>query len=359
MSRKLSVKDLEYLAIGAAVLGTGGGGDPKIGYLMAKQAIEKYGEIDLVSVDELDDDQLVGCVSMMGAPSVSLEKIPNGQEFVHVLETMENLVGKKVTAVYPIEVGGLNSLIPIAAAAALRVPLIDADCMGRAFPELQMVTQTIFGIDNTPMILCDEKLNTIIADVKKPKEMEKFLRSVTMAAGGSAITAEGFVDVKTFKIFGIQDIVSLSYDIGYTIKHSNDPLSDLVNKYNAFHLFDGKITDILRAYDGGFNKGHVFIDGINNDDKYEVYVQNENLVAYKNSKPITMVPDLICILDMQTLMPITTEKIKFGQRVTVIAFKADEKWRLEKGIELTGPRAFGYDFDYVEVEKLVGDSNEV
>lgn len=359
MRKKIGVEELEYLAVGAAVLGTGGGGDPKIGYLMAKQAIEKYGDIELVSIDELEEDQLVGSVAMMGAPSVSLEKIPNGEEFVHVLKAMEDLKGKKVEGIYPIEVGGLNSLIPIVAAAKLRVPLIDADCMGRAFPELQMVTQSIFDIPNTPMVLCDEKLNTVIADVKKPKEMEKFLRNLTMAAGGSAITSEGFVTAKTLDIFAIKDIVSLSYEIGKTILNSATPLEDLVNKHGAFHLFDGKITDIYRSYDGGFNKGHVFVDGIGNDDKYEIYVQNENLVAFKNKKVITMVPDLLCILDLQTLKPITTEKVKFGQRITAIAFKADEKWRLPKGLELAGPRAFGYDFDYVKVEDLVGGKDEL
>ena len=40
----------------------------------------------------------------------------------------------------PIEAGGVNSLLPLALAARLGLPVIDADGMGRAFPELQMVT---------------------------------------------------------------------------------------------------------------------------------------------------------------------------------------------------------------------------
>ena len=36
---------VEDIAIGAAFLGTGGGGDPYVGKLMALQAIEKYGAL--------------------------------------------------------------------------------------------------------------------------------------------------------------------------------------------------------------------------------------------------------------------------------------------------------------------------
>jgi len=36
----------------------------------------------------------------------------------------------------------------------------------------------------------------------------------------------------------------------------------------------------------------------------------------------------------------------------VIAFGCDPIWRTERGIAAAGPRAFGYDFDFVPVEEL-------
>ena len=53
---------------------------------------------------------------------------------------------RKIDALMPIEAGGVNSMLPFAAAARLGLPLVDADGMGRAFPELQMVTFTIGGV---------------------------------------------------------------------------------------------------------------------------------------------------------------------------------------------------------------------
>jgi hypothetical protein len=73
--RTIDVADLEDIAIGGAILGTGGGGDPYIGKLMAQQAIRRHGKVRLVDVDDFDDDALVAPVCMMGAPTVMTEKL--------------------------------------------------------------------------------------------------------------------------------------------------------------------------------------------------------------------------------------------------------------------------------------------
>ena len=46
--RLIGKEEIENISIGAALLGTGGGGDPYIGKLMAIQAVEKYGPIKLL-----------------------------------------------------------------------------------------------------------------------------------------------------------------------------------------------------------------------------------------------------------------------------------------------------------------------
>jgi DUF917 family protein len=350
----IDIEFLENMVVGATVLGTGGGGDPKIGYLMAKQAILENGPVPLVDIEELPEGTIVGSVSMMGAPSVSLEKIPNGKEFEAVVAALTKYLDRKLEAIFPIEAGGLNSMIPIVAAARMGLPLVDLDCMGRAFPELQMVTPTIYDI-TYPTVLGNQDLDTMVMDVAEPKLLEKYCRSLTMDFGGQAIMSEAFMDKKYAEIFGIRGIVTKSYQIGKIVKESDNPIETLAAEAAAIPLFDGKIMDVLRTYDGGFNKGRVLIESFNGEDKYEIYLQNENLVAFKNGEAVAMVPDLICILDYQTKKPITTETLKFGQRISVIAFKADEKWRTEKGLSLVGPRVFGYDFDYIPVEELEGE----
>jgi uncharacterized protein len=60
------------------------------------------------------------------------------------------------------------------------------------------------------------------------------------------------------------------------------------------------------------------------------------------------------VLDSETAEAIATERVRYGQRVTVIAMRCAPVWRTARGLAAAGPRAFGYDFDYVPVEELAG-----
>src|SRR5438874_158935 len=157
--RTIRAEQVEDIALGAAVLGTGGGGDPYIGKLMAVQAVRKYGPVDLVTLDEIGDDDVAAPVAMMGAPTVMVEKMPGGEETIQAFQALQSYLGKPIKYTYSIEAGGLNSTIPITLAARLRIPLIDIDGMGRAFPEIQMVTHNLYGITATPFTMADEKGN--------------------------------------------------------------------------------------------------------------------------------------------------------------------------------------------------------
>ena len=46
---QVSAADLEAIAIGAGILGTGGGGNPYVGQLRAKQAIKKWGPVTVLA----------------------------------------------------------------------------------------------------------------------------------------------------------------------------------------------------------------------------------------------------------------------------------------------------------------------
>ena len=87
--RRITKQVIEDMSVGAAVLASGGGGDPYIGKLMALQAIDEYGEFDMISLEELDDDALVCASHMLGAPTVLVEKVPSGMEGVAAVNALE------------------------------------------------------------------------------------------------------------------------------------------------------------------------------------------------------------------------------------------------------------------------------
>jgi uncharacterized protein len=354
----LDEKDLDYIAIGAAVLGAGGGGDPYVGKLMAKAAIRKHGKVKMISVDELKDDSLIIPSAMMGAPAVMLEKLPNGGEPEAAFRALETHLGKKADAVMSIEAGGINSCIPIYTAACLGLPIVDADSMGRAFPELPMTTFGVAGLSATPMVVCDEKGNKLLIETVDNAWSETLARTATIAMGLASMISIYCVSGKELKAYGVRGTISLAREIGkrilmsYTAKTS--PVDAILKLTAGIQLFEGKIKDVQRSLTTGFVCGKVFFDGIEKDkgSSFEMDFQNENLVGFKNGVPVAMTPDLITVLDKETGMPITTENLKYGQRTIIIGMPCDKFWRTDAGIAQVGPRYFKYDLDYVPIETL-------
>jgi DUF917 family protein len=136
---RVTEPDLEAIAIGAGILGTGGGGNPYVGKLRARQAIREYGSVDILSPNELPEDARIVCVGIIGAPTVGNEKIPDYQSY-YALRALEAFVDQPATALLPNEIGGTNSVESFVPASIARIPVVDADGMGRAFPEFQMKT---------------------------------------------------------------------------------------------------------------------------------------------------------------------------------------------------------------------------
>lgn len=356
--RLLGKEEIENIAIGAALLGTGGGGDPYIGKLMALQAIEEHGPIQLLDPEEVPDDALIVPSAMMGAPTVMIEKIPNGEEAIAAFKSLEEYLGKDIYATMPIEAGGVNSLLPLALAASLGLPVVDADGMGRAFPELQMVTFYLDGVSATPMVLSDEKKNSLLLNTIDSVWAERIARTATIEMGGSVMLAIYPMEGAAVKKSAIKNILTLEEKIGAQIrsamKNNENPVDGVLALTEGRVLFQGKITDIDRKTQDGFAKGTASIVGLNDykSESCKLFFQNEHLLAEVDGRPVCMTPDLISVLDSDTGMPITTEGLRYGSRCTVIGMPCDPKWRTEKGIEVTGPRYFGYNLDFQPLEEL-------
>lgn len=357
--RKIGKQEIEDIAVGAALLGTGGGGDPYIGKLMALQAIEEYGEITLLDIDEVPDDALVVPSSMMGAPTVMLEKAPSGEEAIQAFKQLEEYLGKKTFGTFPIEAGGVNSMLPFALAARLGLPVIDVDGMGRAFPELQMVTFYLDGISATPAVIADEKGNTALLTTIDNVWTERIARATTIQMGGSVMNAMYSMTGKNLKESGISNILKLEEEIGKAIRLAKDnnvnPIEKVLETVGGFKLFNGKVIDINRKTETGFARGVATFEGLN-ENKGEILqlrFQNEHLLAQTDQRLLCVTPDLIAVLDAETGLPITTEGIRYGARCVVIGIPCHPKWRTEKGIETVGPKYFGYEVDYIPVEELV------
>ena len=358
--RLLHAENVVDIALGAAVLGTGGGGDPYIGKLMGISAIQEFGPVTLLTLDEIEDDALIVPTAMMGAPTVMVEKLPKGDEIIKAFHALESYLGRKITATMSAEAGGLNSVTPLTVAARLRIPMVDCDGMGRAFPELQMVTATLYGVSSTPFAIGDEKGNSAILNTVNNRWTETFSRSITIDMGCAAMIACYATTGKELKEWAVPDTMTLVESIGRTIREARESKANVVEMVRkavgGFEVFKGKIVDVQRRTEKGFAKGEAVLEGVNQYDSQtlKLQFQNENLMAEVDGEIVVSVPDLITLLDTETGEPITTENLRYGFRVTVLGIPCNEKWRTPEGLELVGPRYFGYDIDWVPVEERFG-----
>jgi DUF917 family protein len=363
--RRLGLKDMADLARGCAFLGSGGGGDPQAALVELEAYSGPDVSIELLDLESLGDDVLVAPCGWIGAPTVSAEKLPSGQEALLGLRKLETLLGRKADAVFPIEIGGSNGLAPILLALRAGLPVVDCDGMGRAFPESQMVIFNVRGIKASPAVLTDDKGNCVTIEAADNVTEERIARSLSVVLGGSCHLMEYPLSGSQAKSSALPGTMSDALAIGRSIRKGRDsggdPFAALFAALQSSRqfskagvLFDGKIVDILRETKGGFSLGKAVIEAVGGGTRLEVDFKNENLVARLDGVVRAIVPDLISIVDRETADTIVTERLKYGQRVKVVGASAPKTLRTPEALAILGPSAFGILTPYQEIELLNG-----
>lgn len=352
MRRQLTLDDIEALAEGSAVLGTGGGGDPYLGAIFADRVLKEHGAPELISADELPDDAIVVGAAVAGSPVPFIEKLSLGHELTRAFEGMQEKLRRPITALMSPEIGGINTVITMALAAIHGLPIVDGDGMGRAFPEIQLVTYTLDGISVAPFVLADEHGNIVTIDAVDNSWTEKLARATVIQMGAIAPCVGFTLNKRQILESAVLGSVSSALRIGEAIVNSAarsiPALPAVVDAAKAELLFTGKVSQVERHVTGGWAVGEVHIEGTEqwSGRAMKVTFQNENLVAFEGDDIVACVPDLISIVEEDSGRAITTERLRYGSRVAVLAIACDEKWITAPGLELAGPVHFGYEFEY-------------
>ena len=347
--REVIDADLDAIEIGAAILGTGGGGNPYIGKLRCREELKKGRRIPVIPLAELPNDALVVSLGGIGAPVVGVEKIEEGEECLRALRALEKELGVKVDALISAEIGGANSMEPMLTAAQAGLPVVDGDGMGRAFPEMQMCTWSIYGHREAPAAMADEKGNiVIIRNTPDDVWLERIARSVVVAMGAAAGLATQPMRGDFVKRAAVPNTITQALNLGRAVLQAHetnaDPVQTVIEQERGKLLMTAKIIDLQRHLKGGFAVGHMALEGFGDflGDNGRIDLQNEFLVFWRNDLVEVCTPDLIVVLDSDTGLPITTEMLRYGQRIAVLGLPAHPLMRSAEALKVVGPTAFGY-----------------
>ena len=354
--RDLTAGDIEALAVGAWILGTGGGGSPYLGLLNMRRLYAEGHRVSLLPPEDLDDDDLVAIVSHMGAPLVGQERLTDSRTIARAVSLMEEHLGKRFRAIMALEIGGGNAIQPLMAAAHLGRPVVDADTMGRAYPEAQMTSVAVGDLRPYPLTTVDCRgIESIVEKVPTWKWMERVSRKICTEYGSIASTCKAPRTGAEVKRWGIPHTTTKAIRIGEAVREAQrvhqDPVEALLAVEAGKVLFRGKIVDVARRTTEGFLRGKATVEGLDEDrgSRLVLDFQNEWIIAWRDGAPIAMSPDLICVLDSVAGEAVGTETVRYGQRVTVVALPPPEVFLTPKGLEHVGPTAFGYDVPFKSV----------
>jgi DUF917 family protein len=352
---EITLEDIESLAVGAWILGTGGGGSPYLGLLNLRRLYAEGYRVQLMSPLDLEDDDRVAVVSNMGAPLIGQERLADSRNIARAVEMQEEFGGFKFRAVMSVEIGGGNGTQALMAAAHLNIPVVDADCMGRAFPEAQMTSVAIGGLRPYPCTLYDPRgIEAIVTKVPSWKWMERASRKICVEMGSIASTSKAPRSGREVKDWGIHFTTTAAIRIGRLVREANrlhtDPIAALLESEGGKRLFTGKVVDVARRTTEGFRAARSRSRAsMTTAARAGLSFQNEWIVAWREGGHGD-VARLICVLESVSgtrSAPDSAPMASASRGGAARSRRPDQPARPR----ICGPPRLGYDLDFRSVFK--------
>ncbi len=371
-TRILKEQELVDMLVGSCIQSTRGC-DPEQSIKQVKEALNKGKQFKLIAIDNFPADWMVVAVQGLGGGGAwehviertqrqNLPTITEAEANSRVVDLLSEHMGKEVKALIRSEAAGATTTA-LLVAADKGIPTLDAGITGRAVPEVQQSIPWINGIASIPTAIItrwgDE---IIIKHAVDEYRVEDIGRAIAVASGGGATITMTPMSGEQLHRGAIPGNLSEAILFGKTVREARqagkDPIAALLDASNGYKLFQGIVTKSDERGDRGFNWVDVEIEGINEyaGHTYKVFVKNENIVAWLDDEVDVISPDYIYNLNPETGESTTggggVGGYPLDVEVVMVGVPAPEQWRSEKGIELIGPRHFGFDFEYTPIEKL-------
>lgn len=365
-------QDIEDFLTGCAFYGTGGGGDTKVGRMCLNKCLEQGMDITLMDPANVDDEAIFCSAFFMGSIAPATDEVladmkKNGyNELKYELEdiligavrNLEAYIGKKIDGLIVAEPGGSNTACCMAAAYKMGLPVLNGDPNGRAIPETVQGSHAIKGYNGLPAVYFDGWGNcSITTDAFAYHAMERIGKYMSQASygvmGEAAYVMTGKEAKEILIPYSLSKVLEVGRAINQSIARGEDPLSAAAKASGGKVVGKGALHSISTENHEGYYWGSYYIKGMDayEGNEYKIWFKNENHILWVNGIPHTTSPDLITIVNYETGTPVLNSYLKEGDPVGIIINPSHELYMCDRAIEVFGPRAFGFDFDYVPYDR--------
>lgn len=341
--RGLSAEHVDALAAGATLLGSGGGGDPAMGTLLLRHLLDGRPPVPVVPASALPADALVVHVGVGGAPDVLAERLIDPDDCARAAEAVVRHLGGRLAAVGVIEIGGLNALVGVLAAARLGVPVVDGDLMGRAFPRINQATLAVAGHSPAPMAIVGPLGDTVVVTTASASAAQALMVATAGAFGGAATMAMFPTTAGALVEHGVHGSLSACVALGRAFLDltgaSSAPASAVVAEgLGGSLLGEGRVDQLVPR--SGPDPGSLTLTDRRSGAVLRVDLLEEYLAVTVDGSTVACAPDVIVALDPRTRRPIRTDEVRPGQALALCTLPALHDWP-DEAQAVVGPAGFG------------------
>lgn len=352
MRLRINDRIAEEAILGGSFLGGGGGGSLREGLRMARIALE-IGDVLLVDVDSIGEDEYIVTASIVGAPAARGARV-TPRHMVRSTELLMRYSGLKLGGLISSENGGASTANGWIQAAMLGLPVVDAPADGRAHPTGVMGSMGLHRLSGYTSIQAaaggDESAGRYLEVVASGplSQVDKIIREAAVRAGGLVAVTRNPVKPSYVKENAAVGAISTAIEIGGIMRrHEGDALriAEAVISYmgGGRILGEGRVESVELETRGGYDLGKVTLKA--EGARYRLVFWNEYMAVYdEGGSRVAFFPDLIVTLSKDTGLPLTTAEIRKGDSVVLTFIPAEH---IPLGAGVRDPEILA------EVEKVV------
>lgn len=335
MSLRIERSDIDALAYGCALLGSGGGGVTTQLELLARQAVWP---IDVQAVADVDPGTPCLAVGIAGSTMVVTERLFDPHKLRAAIAAVERWLGHRVPALCTIEIGGLNGFSGYIVGPGRIV--LDADCMGRALPGIDQITLLAGQVPDL-VVATTTGDGVGLVDHPRPEDAEAIVRAALRLSGGTGAIVIGGFTVGDLAENACLGSVSRALHLGREFLAAREaPIEELARALGGRLLAQGRIQSVLTDAADPHIQTYQLADS--SGAVHRLVTGSETLAFMTDGQVISAAPTVLAVLDVRTRTVLQIADLSPAHHVAVVELAAPAWWtaRPERLRRVT-PAAYG------------------